>query len=490
MTISIPPLRNIFSGYIIFFLFSCLLHVAPSLQLSVPEVFSPYDHVLEDRWIVIMKSSTCISQMKEMMTDIVENGGCIQSVINNEGASSDYGDILYVQINKIKMERISEKYRDLIYFSECEFVCNARRHAGASSPTLKNHASPLGFAGMFEPSAKPEKVASWKNRFTNTQCKRQMYPSYNLDRIDQKYLPLDHKYSYTLDGSGVHVYVFDGGVSTTHEEFENRADTCFSVFDKPTSREAKLHGTHVAGVIGSKSYGVAKNVYIHSIEILDLDGDGRSFNLLKSIIWLEKNRKLPAVAHLSLGSARSHLVNFCMDRLMASGMTVVTAAGNDYLDACNGSPSSNLDVISVGSVDSMDHLSPYSNWGHCVTIYAPGEKILSLNAMGDSSLGYDSGTSMAAPHVTGVVAQILQMYPDLSHSEVKAILLNIATPKSVLEPTRTAPLLRVYDPYRPACEESRNYAQLESDVQSTYYVYGNIWLFSWLFFFVIFEHLQ
>ena len=236
-------------------------------------------------------------------------------------------------------------------------------------------------------------------RATTTQTN----PTYGLDRIDQRSLPLNKKYVYTSTGSGVNAYVIDTGIETAHPQFGGRADVAYdNVGDGRNGQDCSGHGTHVAGIIGSKTYGVAKNVKLHAVRVLDCDGTGTLSGVIDGVNWVKAHKGAKPVANMSLGGAKSAALNNAVTALSKSGVFLVVAAGNDGGDACDTSPASAGWVEAVGATNSRDTRTSWSNIGNCVDIYAPGNNVWSTFIGGGTAML--SGTSMAAPFVTGVAA--------------------------------------------------------------------------------------
>lgn len=268
-------------------------------------------------------------------------------------------------------------------------------------------------------------------------------PVWNLDRIDQR-RGLSSSYNPGLKGGGegVHVYVFDTGMRTTHNEFQGRAlksldfssgsgKVC-SPSDSGCAVDRKGHGTHCAGTIGGKTVGVANRVTLHAVKILADNGFGAGWWTTAAVDWVLKNGKRPAVFSMSLGTEEPYISaadKKTIDAAYNKGVTVVVAAGNAGKDACSYSPSYVPNAITVGSTtrSSSDRFSDFSNFGPCLDISAPGSNIESVSYLNDYDHAVKSGTSMACPAVSGAAALLLHVYPDLTPGQVVARLKNKAT---------------------------------------------------------------
>lgn len=252
----------------------------------------------------------------------------------------------------------------------------------------------------------------------------QASPTWGLDRIDQSNLPLDNNYHYDFDGTGVTAYVIDTGVRNSHNEFNGRATSGYDFVDNDSdATDCNGHGTHVAGTIAGSSYGVAKNANIVGVRVLDCAGSGTNSGVIDGINWVKNNAVAPAVANMSLGGGASQALDDAVNAAVAAGITFVVAAGNDNRNACNYSPARAADAITVGSTTSTDARSSFSNYGSCLDIYAPGSSITSAWYNSNSATNTISGTSMAAPHVAGVAALLLDETSSLSPSQLQATML-------------------------------------------------------------------
>ncbi|MBO2620449.1 S8 family peptidase [Shewanella algae] len=252
--------------------------------------------------------------------------------------------------------------------------------------------------------------------------------TWGLDRIDQRDLPLNSNYHYDYDGSGVTAFVIDTGVRNTHNEFGGRASSGYDFIDNDNdSSDCNGHGTHVAGTIGGSTYGVAKNVNIVGVRVLNCSGSGTNSGVISGINWVKNNAQGPSVANMSLGGGASQALDDAVNAAVAAGISFVVAAGNDNSNACNYSPARAANAVTVGSTTSTDSRSSFSNYGTCLDIYAPGSSITSAWYNSNSATNTISGTSMASPHVAGVAALYLAENPDLSPTQLTNLLVSRAS---------------------------------------------------------------
>jgi subtilisin family serine protease len=250
----------------------------------------------------------------------------------------------------------------------------------------------------------------------------QSHPTWGPDRIDQHKLPLSHSYHYVHRGTGVDAYVIDTGIETTLSQFGGRANTVYGAAD------CNGHGTHVAVIIGSTTYGVAKNVHLHGVQVLDCDGSGSTSDVIAGINYVIKHHGAKSVANLSLGGSKSTALNDAVTKLSKSGVFVAVAAGNDDGSACSDSPASAASVEAVAATSSDDTRASFSNYGKCVDIYAPGVNIKSTYK---GSTAYLSGTSMASPFVAGVAALYKSTYGQHTFGTIQKWLTAHSTPSVV-----------------------------------------------------------
>lgn len=264
----------------------------------------------------------------------------------------------------------------------------------------------------------------------------QSNPDWGLDRIDQKALPLNSAYSYLQTGSGTTAYIVYTGILSTHQQFSGRVLAGYTaISDGNGTTDCNGHGTHVAGTVGGSTYGVAKNVSLVPIRILGCDGSGASSNVIAGLDWILKNGKKPAVVNMSLGGDANTSLDSAVENLFNNGYVMVVAAGNSNADACSSSPARVSKALMVAATDSTDTRASYSNYGSCVDIFAPGSQINSSWIGSNTATKVLNGTSMATPHVVGVVAEMLQSTPTATPQTISTNLLNQASSNVVKNPS-------------------------------------------------------
>lgn len=260
-----------------------------------------------------------------------------------------------------------------------------------------------------------------------------------IDRIDQQFLPRDGQYNDRgLNGAGVHIYVIDSGIRATHSEFVGRIGNGYDFIDNDTNPVDCLgHGTHVASSAAGVQHGVADGATLHAVRVFNCSGGGSTTAIIIAAIdFVAQNcgtQTGRCVTNMSLGGPVSTAMNLAVANAITAGIPFAIAAGNTRPgqsgpdDACTRSPASEPRAITVAAVDDIDRRAVFSNFGTCVDIFAPGDSILGAGIASDTDTKIDSGTSMASPHVAGVIAQILQAYPNATPAEVEGLLKGAAT---------------------------------------------------------------
>jgi subtilisin family serine protease len=247
---------------------------------------------------------------------------------------------------------------------------------------------------------------------------------WGLDRIDQRSLPLDTGYSSTATGVGVKAYVIDTGLWLSHAEFAGRAPygAYWNFGDGTGVWDCNGHGTHVAGTVGGTTYGVAKGVTIVPVKVLTCNGSGSDSSVIAGINWVIDDHVAgtPAVANMSLGGSPSGVLDSAVEAMIADGITVVVAAGNEARPTCGVSPARVPAAITVAASEFDDDDADYSNYGPCNDLFAPGSEILSAGIDSDYASATKSGTSMASPHVAGAAALLLETTPLATPADVWA----------------------------------------------------------------------
>ncbi|KAF3356042.1 Alkaline proteinase like [Verticillium longisporum] len=249
-------------------------------------------------------------------------------------------------------------------------------------------------------------------------------------------------------GQGTYAYVVDSGVQVGHSQFGGRA-TLGSNPAGGAHTDTSGHGTHVAGTIGGSTYGVAKRTNIISVKVF-VGNTASTSVILSGFNWAAndirtKARTTTSVVNLSLGGGFSSAFNNAINAASAQGVVSVIAAGNENQNVANVSPASAASAIAVGAVDSAWAIASYSNWGAGVTIFAPGSNVLSAWIGSNTATRSISGTSMASPHVAGLVVYLQRLEGLASPAAAKARLIALATTGRVTGNLRGSPNRLAYN---------------------------------------------
>jgi len=256
-----------------------------------------------------------------------------------------------------------------------------------------------------------------------------------------------NKYLYAADaGEGVDVYVIDTGTNTEHVDFEGRAHWGKTIPAGDADEDGNGHGTHCSGTVAGKKYGVAKKASVYAVKVLRSNGSGTMADVVKGVEWAanshtEKAKKgkkgfKGSAANMSLGGGKSPALDRAVNGAVAAGIHFAVAAGNDNADSCNYSPAAAENAITVGASALDDSRAYFSNYGKCNDIFAPGLSILSTWIGSKYAVNTISGTSMASPHIAGLLAYYLSLQPssdsayavaELTPKKLKQNLISVAT---------------------------------------------------------------
>jgi subtilisin family serine protease len=309
-----------------------------------------------------------------------------------------------------------------------------------------------GFAATLSPPAveklrQDPNVAYIEADATVTLSTTQTNATWGIDRIDQRNRPLSTTYNYTSTGRGVTAYIIDTGIRTSHNDFGGRAVGGFTAInDGRGTNDCNGHGTHVAGTVGGRTYGVAKEVRLVAVRVLSCSGSGSNSGVIAGIDYVTSNHAAgtPAVANMSLGGGASTALDTAVNRSINDGVSYAVAAGNSNRNACSYSPARVPAALTAGSSTSSDARSSFSNYGSCVDLFAPGSSITSAWYTSNSATNTISGTSMASPHVAGAAARYLQGNPSASPSTVSNAIRSNATTGVVSNPGSGSPNRLLY----------------------------------------------
>ncbi len=270
-------------------------------------------------------------------------------------------------------------------------------------------------------------------------------PSWGLDRIDQRKLPLNQSYTYPNTASNVNVYVLDTGIRATNTDFGGRVKQGYDFVDNDTNADDGYgHGTHVAATIAGTKYGVAKGASLYPVRVLGSDGSGTTAGVISGVGWITQNAKKPAVANASLGGGVSTALDTAVRNSIKAGITWTVAAGNSNVNAANSSPARVTEALTVAAADRTDRRASFSNYGSVVDLFAPGVGITSAWKDNDTATYTGDGTSFAAPHVAGAAALYLSANTGATAAQVAQALIGASTPGVVTNPGSGSPNRTLY----------------------------------------------
>jgi subtilisin family serine protease len=226
----------------------------------------------------------------------------------------------------------------------------------------------------------------------------------------------------------VHAYVLDTGVRATHTDFGGRVLPGYDfIGDDTDASDGNGHGTFIAGIIGGTKYGVAKQIKIVPVKVLDDTGAGSMADVIAGIDWVTANAVKPAVANMSLGGSANAALDAAVRNSIASGVSYTVAAGGSATDAGNFSPARVTEALTIGASGPNDCISSSTNYGAVVDMFAPGVTIIGPWSTSNTATATLSGSSLSAPHVAGAAGIYLQTHPTATAAQVQAALIAAST---------------------------------------------------------------
>jgi subtilisin family serine protease len=354
----------------------------------------------------------------------------------------------------------------VVYEDGATAEAKASAAALGAKVTQRYSAALTGFAAQISEqqarrfAADPDVAFVQQNQVLSLLTDQPNPPSWGLDRIDQRDLPLNSDYLYATTASNVHAYIIDTGMDLDHPDYGGRASSGFDAIDGGAADDCHGHGSHVGGTVGGTAHGVAKGVSLVAVRVLNCAGSGTTAQVVAGIDWVTANAVKPATANMSLGGSADAVLDAAVQASIAAGITYGVASGNSNTNACTASPARVPEAITVNATTRTDARASFSNFGPCTDIFAPGEGITSDWLAGGTNT--ISGTSMATPHVVGVSALYLSAHPEATPQQVRDALVAVGTPGKVTSPGAGSPNVLLYtgdggDPTPPpGCEAKNN----------------------------------
>jgi cerevisin len=278
-----------------------------------------------------------------------------------------------------------------------------------------------------------------------------------------------NKYLYAAEGGeGVDAYIIDTGTNIEHVDFEGRASWGKTIPSGDEDVDGNGHGTHCSGTVAGKKYGVAKKAHVYAVKVLRSNGSGTMSDVMKGVEWAaeahleqvsaaKKGKRKGfkgSAANMSLGGGKSPSLDAAVNSAVDAGLHFAVAAGNDNADACNYSPAAAEKAVTVGASALDDSRAYFSNWGKCVDVFGPGLSIQSTWIGSKTAINTISGTSMASPHLAGLLSYFLSLQPskdseygmaDISPAKLKANLLSVATKGALSDIPKDTPNLLAFN---------------------------------------------
>ncbi|KAI8878057.1 subtilisin-like protein [Backusella circina FSU 941] len=446
---------------------TCIKHFVPNFIDGAFKVFSQSlgEHNLEKKNNKIVRRDTNDDQVH--IFDAFDLGNVFKGIsvkfehldLVKTIAKSFHSDIIDIipdydiQFIHNPSSRLGKRY----YIRTVDTKNNNSTSSSSSSPSSSSPSSsskPAQRNALFDfDKWEHDKDCPFAPKKTSAQSsfKKQTSAPWNLARISEHKRALTSPYIYnTKAGSDAYVFIIDDGMNIEHTQFGGRAKWGWSAYSG-TSRLGEGHGTHVAGIVGSSTYGVAKKANLIAVQVLDETGVGSISSILAGIQWATdeaKKHKGKAIINMSLGMQKSgadsstmKALNSALSGAVKGGVPIFAAAGNWGNDACDNLPAGNPDVFAVGASDKNDKFASYSSYGKCVNVIAPGSSIKSTYINSKTSTYTMSGTSMASPHVAGVAALLIGDLSSPTPANIYKAIKNYATEdvvKSVSKGTNNA----------------------------------------------------